>query len=61
MYEMRAERLVSASAVGRAEGVGNDRSNHEANCLVFGAGTRQRSMRSGTANLNNALFNLVNQ
>ena len=61
VYEMRAERLVSASVVGRAEGVGNDRLNHEANCLVFGAGTRPRSMQSGTANLNDALLNLVHQ
>ena len=55
------ERLVSASVVGRAEGVTKDRSNHEANSLVFGAGTRPRSMRSGTANLNDALLNLVHQ
>ena len=60
-YERRAEQLVSASVVGRAEGVASDRSNHEANSLVFGAGTRPRSMRSGTANLNDALLNLVHQ
>ena len=34
-YERRAERLISTSAVGRAEGMGNDRSIHEANSLVF--------------------------
>ena len=54
-YERRAERLVSASVVGRAEGVTNDRSNHEANNLVFGAGTRPRSM------MNDVLLNLVHQ
>ena len=39
----------------------NDRSIHEANNLVFGAGTRPRSMRSGTGNMNDALLNLVHQ
>ena len=56
---MRAERLVSASAVGRVEGVANDRLNHEANSLIFSVGTMPRSMRSGTANLNDTLLGLV--
>ena len=60
-YERRAEGIISASAVGRAEGVGNDRSIHEANSLVFSVGTRPRSMRSGTGNMNDALLNLVHQ
>ena len=60
-YERRAERLVSASAVGRTEGVANNCSIHETNSPVFGAGTRPRSMRSGTANLNDVLLNLVHQ
>ena len=60
-YERRAEQLVSASAVGRAEGVGNARSIHKANSLVFSEGTRPRSMRSGTGNMNDALLNLVHQ
>ena len=36
----RAERLISASVVGRAEGMANDRSIDEANSHVFSAGTR---------------------
>ena len=39
-YKRRVERLVSASAVGKGEGVANDRSIHKAYSLVFGAGTR---------------------
>ena len=34
-YERRAERLVSTSAVGRAEGVANDRSIHETNRIAL--------------------------
>ena len=60
-YERRAELLINASAVGRAGGMGNDRSIHEANSLVFSMGTRPRSMRSGTGNLNDALLNFVHQ
>ena len=47
----RAERLVSASVVERAEGVANYRSIHKANSIVFGVGTKPRSMRSGPGNL----------
>ena len=36
----RADRLISASAVGRAEGMANDHSIHEANSLVFSEDTR---------------------
>ena len=39
-YERRAEQLISASEVGRAEGVANDRLIYKANSLVFGTGTR---------------------
>ena len=61
-YERRAERLVSASAVGRAEGVANYRSMiHKANSVVFSTGTRPWSTWSGTANLNDVLLNLVYQ
>ena len=49
------------SAVGRAEGMRNDRSIHKANSLVFSAGTRPRTMRNGTGNMNDALLNLVHQ
>ena len=53
----------ATSPVGRVEGVANDRSIHEAyTCsLIFGAGTRLRSLRSDIANLNDALLNLVHQ
>ena len=47
--------------MGRVEGVANDHSIHEAYSLVFGAGTRPRSMRSGIANLNDALLDIVHQ
>ena len=60
-YERRAEWIISASAVGRAEGVANDRSIHKANSLVFSVGTRPQSMWSGTGNMNDALLNLVHQ
>ena len=51
----------ATSPVGRVEGMANDRSIHEACSLVFGAGTRPRSLRSDIANLNDALLNLVHQ
>ena len=51
----------ATNPVGRVEGMANDRLIHEECSLVFGAGTRPRSLQSDVANLSDALLNLVHQ